>query len=212
LDCCKRSWSPIRSGPLSIPIYAHALVGPLPEGDAWMALAFAFQIFFDFSGYSDIAIGCALTFGIELPRNFDAPFRAASIREFWRRWHMTLTRFLRDYLYIPLGGNRLGDGRQVAAIVVTMALAGLWHGPDGISFSGVHSTASPSRLRRCGANIFRGRLPAKSTGSAAATHRYCDGPFRRPSASSRTISSRYASVLKFSRRARVARWAERSAM
>src|SRR5581483_308027 len=87
------------------PIYAEALAGPV-RGNCWLALAFALQIFFDFSGYSDIAIGLAIVFGIELPRNFDAPLRATSIQLFWRRWHMTLSRFLRDYLYIPLGGNR----------------------------------------------------------------------------------------------------------
>jgi alginate O-acetyltransferase complex protein AlgI len=109
------------------PIYAEALAGPV-HGNCWLALAFALQIFFDFSGYSDIAIGLALVFGIELPRNFEAPLRATSIQLFWRRWHMTLSRFLRDYLYIPLGGNRHGLGRQLAAMFVTMTLGGLWHG------------------------------------------------------------------------------------
>ena len=90
--------------------------------DAWSALgAFTFQIYFDFSGYSDMAIGLALLFGLTLPINFDAPYRASSIREFWRRWHITLSRFLRDYLYIPLGGNRHGPGREVAALAVTKA-------------------------------------------------------------------------------------------
>src|SRR5207237_857108 len=87
-----------------------------------------FQIFFDFSAYSDIAIGTALIFGIELPLNFDGPYRAISVREFWRRWHMTLSRFLRDYLYIPLGGNRRGFARQALAVLITMSLGGLWHG------------------------------------------------------------------------------------
>jgi alginate O-acetyltransferase complex protein AlgI len=110
------------------PIYAQALIGPVHTGDAWMAFAFAFQVFFDFAGYSDIAIGLALIFGIELPLNFNAPFRAPSIQEIWRRWNMTLTRFLRDYVYISLGGNRHGYVRQIAAILITMILAGLWHG------------------------------------------------------------------------------------
>lgn len=110
-------------------VYSTAQSGPLLDGSAWIAtLGFSFQVFFDFSGYSDIAIGLALLFGIQLPLNFDAPFRAASLREFWRRWHMTLSRFLRDYLYIPLGGNRHGISRQVSAILVTMALGGMWHG------------------------------------------------------------------------------------
>jgi alginate O-acetyltransferase complex protein AlgI len=115
------------SGPIDS-IYARAAIAPVLNGDSWMALAFAFQVFFDFAGYSDIAIGLALIFGIELPRNFNGPFRATSIQELWRRWNMTLTRFLRDYVYIPLGGNRLGYGRQLAAIMITMTLAGLWHG------------------------------------------------------------------------------------
>jgi alginate O-acetyltransferase complex protein AlgI len=109
------------------PIYLQALRGPVTDGQSWMALAWAFQVFFDFAAYSDIAIGVALMFGITLPLNFDGPFRADGIQEFWRRWHMTLTRFLRDYVYIPLGGNRHGATRQITAIVFTMALCGLWH-------------------------------------------------------------------------------------
>jgi alginate O-acetyltransferase complex protein AlgI len=110
------------------PVFAEALKGPVTDGKSWIALGFAFQLFFDFSGYSDIAIGTALILGVQLPQNFDAPFRAASIRDFWRRWHMTLSRFLRDYIYIPLGGNRFGLSRQIAALLATMALGGLWHG------------------------------------------------------------------------------------
>jgi D-alanyl-lipoteichoic acid acyltransferase DltB (MBOAT superfamily) len=98
-----------------------------------MALAFAFQVFFDFAGYSDIAIGLALIFGIQLPRNFDAPFRATSIIDFWQRWHMTLTRFLRDYVFTPLvraqiRGREPRLNRALVAILLTMALCGLWHG------------------------------------------------------------------------------------
>jgi D-alanyl-lipoteichoic acid acyltransferase DltB (MBOAT superfamily) len=110
------------------PIFAEALKGPVTDGKSWIALGFAFQLFFDFSGYSDIAIGVALIFGVQLPQNFDAPFRSTSIRDFWRRWHMTLSRFLRDYLYIPFGGNRFGLSRQIAALLATMAIGGLWHG------------------------------------------------------------------------------------
>jgi len=111
------------------PVYAKLLHAPLTVGDAWTAaLAFPLQIYFDFSGYSDMAIGLALLFGFVLPANFDSPYRAASLRDFWRRWHMTLSRFLRDYLYIRLGGNRRGLSRQMAALLVTMALGGLWHG------------------------------------------------------------------------------------
>lgn len=97
--------------------------------EAWgMALVFAFQIYFDFSGYSDMAIGLARMFGIRLPENFAAPYKAASIIEFWRRWHITLSRFLRDYLYIPLGGGRRGAPRRYANLLTVMLLGGLWHG------------------------------------------------------------------------------------
>src|SRR5829696_5147767 len=102
--------------------------------DAWNAtLGFTFQIYFDFSGYTDMALGLALLFGIVLPENFDVPYRATSLRDFWRRWHMTLSRFLRDYLYIPLGGSRHGLPMQIWALFATMALGGLWHGA-GLSF------------------------------------------------------------------------------
>ena len=93
-------------------------------------LGFAFQIYFDFSGYTDMALGLGLLFGIVLPQNFDRPYRAASLQDFWRRWHMTLSRFLRDYLYIPLGGNRHGLSQQLGAILATMTLGGLWHGAN----------------------------------------------------------------------------------
>ncbi|HEX3754910.1 MAG TPA: MBOAT family O-acyltransferase [Rhizomicrobium sp.] len=92
-------------------------------------LSFGFQIYFDFSGYSDIAIGLAALFGLQLPLNFSSPYKSLSIIEFWRTWHMTLSRFLRDYLYIPLGGNRHGVLRRYANLIVTMVLGGLWHGP-----------------------------------------------------------------------------------
>jgi alginate O-acetyltransferase complex protein AlgI len=97
--------------------------------DAWTAaLAYTFQLYFDFSGYSDMALGLALMFGIRLPVNFLSPYKAASIIEFWRRWHMTLSRFLRDYLYFPLGGNRKGPVRRYMNLMVVMTLGGLWHG------------------------------------------------------------------------------------
>ena len=96
---------------------------------AWAAaLAYTVQIYFDFSGYSDMAIGIAKCFGINLPINFNSPYKAASVAEFWHRWHITLSRFLRDYLYIPLGGNRHGKGRRYANLFITMLLGGLWHG------------------------------------------------------------------------------------
>jgi len=91
-------------------------------------LAYALQIYFDFSGYSDMAIGLSLLFGIRLPLNFNSPYKATSIIDFWRRWHMTLSRFLRDYLYVPLGGNRKGETRRYVNLMTTMVLGGLWHG------------------------------------------------------------------------------------
>ncbi len=98
-------------------------------GDAWGAmLAFALQVYFDFSGYSDMAVGLGLLFNVRLPENFDSPYKAQSIIDFWRRWHMTLAAFLRDYLYIPLGGNRSGQARQFLSLMITMLLGGLWHG------------------------------------------------------------------------------------
>jgi D-alanyl-lipoteichoic acid acyltransferase DltB (MBOAT superfamily) len=97
--------------------------------EAWACvLAYSFQLFLDFSGYSDMAIGLGLMFGISLPVNFFSPYRADSIIEFWRRWHITLSHFLRDYLYKPLGGNRLGATRRYGNLLLTMLLGGLWHG------------------------------------------------------------------------------------
>jgi len=102
--------------------------------------AFAFQIYCDFSGYTDIAIGCALLLGIRFPRNFDYPYASASLQEFWRRWHMTLSRWLRDYLYIPLGGNRKGPAHTYFNLVLTMLLGGLWHGASWnfVIWGGIH--------------------------------------------------------------------------
>jgi D-alanyl-lipoteichoic acid acyltransferase DltB (MBOAT superfamily) len=108
------------AGASGAPMFAH---------DAWAgALSFTFQLYFDFSGYSDMAIGLARMFGIVLPLNFNSPYKAVNIIEFWRRWHMTLSRFLRDYLYIPLGGNRRGEPRRYVNLVLTMAIGGFWHG------------------------------------------------------------------------------------
>jgi len=110
---------------------AHASAVPLTLLDAWGgALAYTFQIYFDFSGYSDMAIGLSRLFGVKLPLNFDSPYKSENIIEFWRRWHMTLSRFLRDYLYIPLGGNRMGRERRYLNLAVTMVLGGLWHGAN----------------------------------------------------------------------------------
>ena len=97
--------------------------------EAWMgALAYSLQLYFDFSGYSDMAIGLARMFNIRFPANFYSPYKSVNIADFWRRWHMTLSRFLRDYLYIPMGGNRRGPARQMLNLFLTMLLGGLWHG------------------------------------------------------------------------------------
>jgi alginate O-acetyltransferase complex protein AlgI len=97
--------------------------------EAWTgAAAYAMQIYFDFSGYSDMAIGLGLMFGFVFARNFNAPYAATSLSDFWRRWHISLSSWLRDYLYIPLGGNRLGEARTCLNLFVTMLLGGLWHG------------------------------------------------------------------------------------
>jgi alginate O-acetyltransferase complex protein AlgI len=102
--------------------------GPLPL-DAWVGvLAYAFQIYFDFCGYSDMAVGLGRMLGFEFLKNFDAPYRAESITEVWRRWHISLSSVLRDYLYLPLGGNRGGPARTYGNLAVVMLLGGLWHG------------------------------------------------------------------------------------
>jgi alginate O-acetyltransferase complex protein AlgI len=104
----------------------HAPTGAL---DSWVAiLAYAVQIYFDFSGYSDMAIGLGLMLGFEFPPNFDSPYQSRSITEFWRRWHISLSTWLRDYLYIPLGGNRRGTWMTYRNLMITMLLGGLWHG------------------------------------------------------------------------------------
>jgi alginate O-acetyltransferase complex protein AlgI len=108
---------------------------------AWSgALAYTLQIYFDFSGYSDMAVGLSRLFGIHLPLNFNAPYKADSIIEFWRRWHMTLSQFLRDYLYVPLGGNRHGAARRYVNLMLTMLLGGLWHGASWtfVAWGGLH--------------------------------------------------------------------------
>jgi D-alanyl-lipoteichoic acid acyltransferase DltB (MBOAT superfamily) len=113
-------------------------VGPVFEADptstltmvaAWGGvLAYTLQLYFDFSGYSDMAIGLSKMLNVDLPLNFNSPYKATNISEFWRRWHMTLSRFLRDYLYVPLGGNRKGPSRRYLNLMATMLLGGLWHG------------------------------------------------------------------------------------
>ncbi|HMM77818.1 MAG TPA: MBOAT family protein [Gammaproteobacteria bacterium] len=131
--------------PIADPVFDAALAGAVPATlDAWLgAFAYSLQLYFDFSAYSDMAIGLAALFGLRLPLNFDRPYRALSIREFWRRWHMTLSRFFRDYLYIPLGGNRGGFVATCALVMFTMTLCGLWHGAGWtfIAWGALHGLA-----------------------------------------------------------------------
>lgn len=111
------------------PLFAKAQAAPLEFFEAWAAaLGYTAQLYFDFSGYSDMAIGLGLMFGITLPLNFFSPYKSTSIIEFWRRWHMTLSGFLRDYLYFPLGGGRVGPVRRYGNLMIVMLLGGLWHG------------------------------------------------------------------------------------
>jgi alginate O-acetyltransferase complex protein AlgI len=122
-----------RVGRILDPIYEQAQHGLVPNGDSWLAVSFCFQTLFDFSGYSDIAIGLGLLFGVQLPFNFNAPFRSTSIQDFWQRWHMTLMAFLRSYVFYPLVNRRVLPRRFLpvqyfSAMLLTMALCGLWHG------------------------------------------------------------------------------------
>jgi D-alanyl-lipoteichoic acid acyltransferase DltB (MBOAT superfamily) len=112
------------------PVFDGVAAGARPDVlAAWgAALAYTAQLYFDFSGYSDMAIGGGLLFGIRLPINFASPYKAESIIDFWHRWHITLSRFLRDYLYVPLGGNRKGRSRRYVNLLITMLLGGFWHG------------------------------------------------------------------------------------
>jgi len=97
--------------------------------EAWAtSLSYTFQLYFDFSGYTDMAIGAALLFNIKLPINFNSPYKATSIQDFWRRWHITLSRFLKDYIYIPLGGNRKGTFKTYLNLLITFLIGGIWHG------------------------------------------------------------------------------------
>jgi alginate O-acetyltransferase complex protein AlgI len=124
------------------PIFNAARDGaPLGFIVAWTgALAYTLQIYFDFSGYTDMAIGLSRMLGITLPLNFDSPYKASSIIDFWRRWHITLSQFLRDYLYVPLGGNRKGPARRYINLMLTMLLGGLWHGASWtfVVWGGLH--------------------------------------------------------------------------
>jgi len=99
--------------------------------DSWItSLSYTIQLYFDFSGYSDMAIGAALMFNIKLPLNFDSPYKSTNIQDFWRRWHITLGNFLREYIYIPLGGNRKGEFKMLKNLVITFLIGGFWHGAN----------------------------------------------------------------------------------
>lgn len=125
---------------------AYSLAGSgnaLSTLDAWIGtLSYTLQIYYDFSGYSDMAIGLAYMFGIRFPINFESPYKATSIIDFWRRWHMTLSRFLRDYVYIPLGGNRGGEASRLRNLMLTMLIGGLWHGAgwNFVLWGGIHGS------------------------------------------------------------------------
>ena len=127
---CKKILIADTVSPFSSSVFSQAAGGqPVSFADAWVAaLCYTLQIYFDFSAYSDMAIGLARMIGIDFPINFASPYKAKSISDFWRRWHISLSRFLRDYLYIPLGGNRVTPLRRQANLFVTMLLGGVWHG------------------------------------------------------------------------------------
>lgn len=118
--------------PYADAVFNAAEAGHQPDTiEAWIgALAYTFQLYFDFSGYSDMAVGLSWMFNVRLPYNFNSPYKAVNIADFWRRWHITLSSFLRDYLYFPLGGNRLGPSRRYINLMITMILGGLWHGAN----------------------------------------------------------------------------------
>jgi alginate O-acetyltransferase complex protein AlgI len=130
--------------------------------EAWYGVtAYAFQIYFDFSGYSDMAIGLGLMMGFVFAKNFDAPYRSQSITEFWRRWHISLSTWLRDYLYVPLGGNRKGPGRTYVNLFLVMLIGGLWHGAawNFVIWGGLHGLLLAAERVRGKAALY-GRLPA----------------------------------------------------
>ena len=146
---------------------------PLTAGEAWFgALGYTFQLYFDFSGYSDMAIGLARLFGIRLPLNFASPYRSRSIIDFWRRWHMTLSRLLRDYVYIPLGGNREGSTRRHVNIMAVMLLGGLWHGAGWtfVLWGGLHGIflLVNHAWRELGKRTNMARFPSGPVGGALA--------------------------------------------
>ena len=148
--------SPISSRPLS---NAATLGGEPGERRPWLlSLSYTYQLYFDFSGYTDMAIGMSLIFGVQLPFNFNAPYRAVSIQDFWRRWHMTLSRWLRDYVYID-GGSRGGADQTFRNLFLTFLIGGLWHGASWtfVVWGALHGAASCVHRLWNGAGY---RLPA----------------------------------------------------
>jgi alginate O-acetyltransferase complex protein AlgI len=148
--------------PLANVVFAAAGSASVSADEAWRGvLAYTLQIYFDFSGYSDMAVGLSLLFNVRLPFNFNSPYQARNIIDFWRRWHMSLSAFLRDYLYIALGGNRYGSTRRYANLLITMLLGGLWHGASWtfVVWGGLHGLylAINHAWRWC---VGRLRLPA----------------------------------------------------
>ena len=141
IGLAKKSFLADGVAPYVLPGFTAAQTGHVEFFTAWgSVLAYTFQLYFDFSGYSDMAIGAARCFGIVFPLNFASPYKSVNIVEFWRRWHITLSRFLRDYLYIPLGGNRNGKLRRYSNLLLTMLLGGLWHGANWtfVCWGGLH--------------------------------------------------------------------------
>lgn len=156
------------SSAIVTPVYNNPSLHSAPE-ILLATYGFAVQIYCDFSGYTDIAIGCALLLGFRFPQNFNAPYTARSLQDFWRRWHMTLSSWLRDYLYIPLGGNRGSRSQMYRNIMITMLLGGLWHGAAWtfVIWGGFHG------LGQCAGHFRRARreargLPAQPSGPTAA--------------------------------------------
>jgi len=148
------------------PVFKAAEQGAAPDFlQAWGgALSYTFQLYFDFSGYSDMAIGISLLLNVPLPLNFNSPYKSTSIIEFWKRWHISLSTFLRDYLYIPLGGNRLGSFRRYGNLLATMLIGGLWHGAAWtfIVWGGLHGCYL---VINHGWRALRGRMTARPAGS-----------------------------------------------
>ena len=156
--------------------YANSVFNAIPAGTtpklfgAWGgALAYSFQLYFDFSGYSDMAVGLSLLFNVRLPFNFNSPYKSVNVIDFWRRWHITLSQFLRDYLYIRLGGNRHGETRRMTNLMITMLLGGLWHGANWtfVIWGGVHGSALV--VNHLWLKVRRKPAPARSMAAVLAT-------------------------------------------